>query len=116
MTRRKQMTGLQRAKFFKENGGVCHICGLKIQVGEKWEIEHITPFAISEDDSEDNKAPAHINCHKTKTANDKAIIAKGKRVQAKHTGAWKSRSPMYKTRFKKKLDGSVVDRETGEKI
>lgn len=115
MAKRKQMTGLQRAKFFEEKGGVCHICEQKIKAGEKWEIEHIIPFAISEDDSFENTAPAHVKCHKAKTAKDKGIIDKGKRIRAKHIGAWVSKTPM-KSKFKKKMDGTVVDSKTGEPV
>ena len=116
MTKRKSYTPHQRTRFFKEKGGICHICKRKIQVGEAWDIEHIIPLAISEDDSDENKAPAHSKCHKAKTRKDKSDIAKCNRGRAKHIGAWKPKSSLSKGRFKKKFDGTVVDRETGEMV
>lgn len=113
---RKQMTALQRAKFFDEHNGICHICEQKIKVGEAWDIEHIIPLKISEDDSASNKAPAHKKCHKAKTKKDSKDIAKCKRVHANHIGAKKPNSALSNSRFKKKFDGTVVDRETGEVI
>lgn len=116
MGKRKTYTGLQRAKFFEAKGGICHICGQKIKTGEAWDIEHIIPLEISEDDSEENKAPAHRKCHKAKTRKDSKDIAKCKRVNAKHIGAWKPKSSLSKGRFKKKFDGTVIDRETGQPV
>lgn len=116
MTKRKSHTGLQRAKIFEARGGICHICGEKIKIGEPWDIEHIIPLAISDDDSDKNKAPAHRSCHKAKTKKDQTDIAKGKRIRAKHIGAWKPQSSLSKGRWKKKLDGTVVARETGQPV
>ncbi|MEP4443284.1 MAG: hypothetical protein ABJZ69_13620 [Hyphomicrobiales bacterium] len=50
---------------------------------------------------------------KAKTAQDVKAIRKSDRQKAKHIGAV-SKRPW--SQFKKKMDGSVVDRETGEPI
>ena len=111
MPRRKR-TPLQRAAIFKAHEGVCHICGEKIDgTREKWELEHIVAFELTWDDSDDNLAPAHLSCHKKKTRNDKAVIAKAKRVQAKHMGAHRSKHPLpggRGSKFKKKVGGGTV--------
>lgn len=94
MTRRRLSTR-ERARLFELHDGVCHICGEKIDgVRERWEIEHVIPFALTRDESDENMKPAHANCHKGKTAVDKGVIAKSKRVAAKHNGTWAPRSKL----------------------
>lgn len=109
MTRRARTT-LQRARLFEDHRGRCHICECKIQVGEKWEVEHVIPLEIGGDDSDDNLAPAHVKCHKAKTKADARDIAKCRRVAAKHKGAKTARNPLGSRKWKKKVDGSVVPR------
>ncbi len=88
----------------------CHICGLKLDpVRDPWEAEHVVPHANGGTDVR----PAHVACHKPKTAKDVSEIAKGKRVHDFHFGI-KRRGSSFQTnrngKFKKKLDGSVVER------
>ena len=115
MTRRSRTT-LQRAAIFDAHNGLCHICGEKIDgTREAWELEHIIPYALMRDDSDENLAPAHVSCHRAKTRKDKGDIAKSNRVRAKHFGAKApSRFPLpggRNSKFKKKIGGGVVARE-----
>lgn len=113
MTRRRSRTVLQRAAIFDAHNGICHICGCKIDgTREAWELEHIVAYALTRDDSDENLAPAHVKCHRTKTDTDVKAIAKSKRIAAKHNGA-KKRSTFQGSRdhhLKKKIDGTVVPR------
>ena len=85
MTRR--MSETRAARIFMAHDGVCHICGQKIDGGrEAWEVEHIVALEISRDDSDDNLAPAHVGCHKDKTRQDAADIAKCKRQERRTMG------------------------------
>jgi 5-methylcytosine-specific restriction enzyme A len=103
MTRRMSTT--RRARIFEAAGGVCHICGQKIDgTRERWEAEHVIPYAMTRDDSDDNLRPAHVACHAGKTAQDVPQIAKAKRVAAKHIGAARPRRKMPYRRF----DGTAV--------
>lgn len=103
----------ERARLFALRGGVCYLCGGKIDgATERWEIEHEIPLAISRDNSDDNLRLAHFKCHKVKTANDAGDIARAKRRAAKHDGS--ARKTGWSTRFRKKIDGTVIDRRTGE--
>lgn len=113
MTRRRLSTKA-RLEVFTRAGGVCHICGATIWPGEPWEVEHVIPIAQGGEDGGDNLAPAHVDCHASKTAQDAANTARAKRLQARHLGAkapsravvpGSKRSP-----WKKRLDGSVVRR------
>jgi len=112
MTRRR-MTSLRRARIFDSHGGTCHLCGVKIGVGEAWEAEHIIALEISGDDSDDNLAPAHVACHRAKTAEDAGRIAKARRVYAKHIGAHRAKQTLPGSRaskWKRRVDGTVVRR------
>ena len=116
MTNRKTISTKARVALFQKHGGVCHICGGKINVGEAWEVEHQIPFAMGGEDNESNWFPAHVKCHRSKTTDDVAKIAKAKRREANHLGAKKSKSPMPFGRgsgFKRKMDGTVVKRGEG---
>jgi len=112
---RKRRTPLQRAAIFDAHNGVCHICGDKIDgTREAWELEHVIPYEMTRDDSDANLRPAHVSCHKGKTAQDKKNLAKSKRVAAKHKGAWRPKSTLAgskQSRWKRKLDGTVVPRD-----
>jgi 5-methylcytosine-specific restriction endonuclease McrA len=108
VTRRMSLT--RRARIFAEHGGVCHICSQPIDgIRERWDVEHVIPYALTRDDTDENLRPAHARCHAGKTKADVTVIAKAKRVAAKHQGAKPpSRRPIGDERFRKKLDGSVV--------
>lgn len=113
MTRR--MSPTRRLRIFEAHKGRCHICGERIDgTRERWEAEHITPYALTRDDSDGNLAPAHERCHAGKTLGDVTRIAKAKRVQRKHIGAHRPRSTLAgskQSRWKRKLDGTVVPRD-----
>lgn len=116
MPKRKSRTPKQKLAIFERHGGICHICGVKIDgTRERWDLDHIIALAVSYDDSEDNLAPAHIDCHKSKTREDVKSIAKSNRVRAKHQGAWrKKKSPLPAgkgSKWKKTIDGRVVLRD-----
>jgi 5-methylcytosine-specific restriction enzyme A len=113
MTRRR-MTSLRRARIFDTAGGVCHICELRILAGEPWDVEHVIALEISGDDSDENLRPAHVACHRGKTAKDAGIIAKAKRVRAKHIGAHRPKSTLLgskASKWKRKINGETVRRD-----
>jgi 5-methylcytosine-specific restriction endonuclease McrA len=100
---------------FYRAGGLCHICGEKIGLAERWEIEHRIPLALGGDEAKGslNLQPAHARCHSAKTSVDAWNNAKAKRREAKHIGAAVSQQPLPGGRgspWKKKLNGKVVPR------
>lgn len=102
---RKHFSRTERVRIFDLNRGLCHLCQCKIQAGEAWDLEHLVPWALTRDDSDDNVKPAHKSCHKEKTADDTAAIRKADRVRAKHIGAWpKSKAPLRSRGFAKTRD------------
>lgn len=109
---RKSFSDKQRLEIFRNAGGICHICGGKINgAKEAWDVEHMVALGMGGTNEDDNLAPAHVKCHKTKTKDDVQKIAKTKRVNLKHMGAKKKRPwPGTKT-HKRKVDGTVVERD-----
>ena len=116
MTRRKPMTAARRLRIFEAAGGICHICGARIDgTREPWEAEHVIPLAAGGSDDDANLHPAHVRCHAAKTTDDRKVIAKVARVRARHMGAQTpTRNPLpgsKSSRWKKRVDGSVVPRD-----
>lgn len=113
MTRR--MSPSRRERIFEQRGGICHLCGEAIDgIREAWEAEHIVPYALTRDDSDENIAPAHVRCHAEKTPDDVAKIAKAKRVNRKHTGAHRPKSTLpgsKGSKWKRRIDGTTVRRD-----
>lgn len=89
MTKRRTITKAMRVRIFDRAGGVCHLCKLPINAtrGEKWHVEHVKPLWEGGSDDEANMAPAHVDCHATKSAEEAAPRAKGTRQRARHIGA-----------------------------
>jgi 5-methylcytosine-specific restriction endonuclease McrA len=113
---RRKLSTKQRLRIFEQAGGRCHVCGLKIQVGEPWDLDHIIALALGGEDVDENLAPVHAKtCHRAKTSGgDVPAIAKAKRREARHKGAYRSKRPMPGGRdspWKRKMDGKVVRRD-----
>lgn len=114
MTRRSVSATARVAIFTRENG-MCHLCGMRVDAGQEWDVSHEIPLALGGDDHGENLRVAHRRCHRVHTAeNDVPAIARAKRVEARHLGAKVSRTPMpfgKRSPLKKRMDGSVVRRE-----
>lgn len=112
MTRRR-LTNLQRLAVFDRAGGKCHLCGAKITVKDRWDLDHMIPLALGGADQLANLAPAHDTCHRTKTATiDVPAIAKSDRVRSSHVGA-KVKGAWgcgRRTKWKKRMNGETVRR------
>jgi 5-methylcytosine-specific restriction enzyme A len=80
----------------------------------------VLPDALGGEPTLENCAVLCTNCHGEKTAKvDVPTIAKSNRVRDAHRAAIKRRSRFAgsrDSRLKKKLDGTVVDRITGEPV
>lgn len=78
------------------------------------QFDHIDMDANSKDNSLSNCAAVCIKCHKHKTfKHDIPTNAKVKRVRDKNAGIIRSRNPIpgsRATKFKRKLNGEVVER------
>jgi 5-methylcytosine-specific restriction enzyme A len=112
--KRRSISQRERLLIFNQARGICHICGGKIGVGEAWDVEHVVPLAQGGEDGGDNIRPAHVKCHRAKTAKDATDTAEAKRREARHIGIKKqSRNPLPGTKasgLRKKLNGKVERR------
>jgi 5-methylcytosine-specific restriction endonuclease McrA len=99
-----------RDRIFEREGHRCHLSGRVIAAGEPWELDHRQALINGGEHRESNLFPALKDKHRAKTAEDVAEKAKAYARRSKHFGAAKrSTFPCSKaSKFKKKLDGSVV--------
>ena len=116
-TKRVRFSDKVRAELFLRDGGVCGICGFKIWPGEGFEVEHTDPlWSGGSADPRDCKV-VHPKCHRGKTSREATQRAKEARVRNKHIGAVRAKGTLpggKKSRLKKRMDGRVEIRETGE--
>ena len=114
MTRRS-LTRAQRVRIFDAHNGRCHICGQKIDgVREQWDADHVVPRGLTGSDDLKEYAPAHKDCHKAKTKEDNRTVKKAVRARAKHLGI--KPASKWQSKYKRKMDGTVVLRATGEPV
>ena len=101
MSKRRTITKAMRVRIFDRASGVCHLCKLPINAtrGEKWHVEHINPLWEGGSDDESNMAPAHVDCHATKSGEEAAPRAKGTRQRASHIGAVKPKGQISNRGF-----------------
>lgn len=106
MAHRKSFTKKERARLFLLYDGECYLCAGKIHAErEAYEIEHVIPWALTQDDSDDNLRLAHVKCHRGKTASDVKAIAKTERMRLRYLGALpRSKRPIPSRPFPKTRD------------
>lgn len=99
MTARRRISGTERLEIFIREGGICHICGGKIN-GKPWDISHEIPLEMGGEDYGNNLRIAHRACHQTHTAeHDIPAIRKAQRIERKHAGIRKQRTITTWRRF-----------------
>jgi hypothetical protein len=109
------MNPTRRLRIWEAHKGICCLCDKKIDgVREKWTVEHLRALGLGGKDDDANCAPAHETCRRKKDKVDVSAISKAKRVKAKHIGITKPKSSLTHSRFKRLMDGTIVDRHTGE--
>jgi len=107
---RKPLTPPQKLKMFLAAGGICCVCGHKIDgVKEAWD-EHVDPLWLKGTNEPSNRKPAHERCARTKSAKEATERAKIRRVAEQHMGAKRPKSRLHNPRWRKKLNGEVVPR------
>jgi 5-methylcytosine-specific restriction enzyme A len=115
MTRRSISTR-ERTALFLAAGGCCAHCRVKIQPGQRWDLDHVRPLELIGPDEPSNWQVLCAPCHRAKTADDVSRIRKAQRSEARHLGTKApSKTPLPFGRgseFKRKIDGSIVRRET----
>jgi 5-methylcytosine-specific restriction protein A len=89
-----------RARIF-ERDSRCHLCEQPIQVGQKWDLDHVKALINGGENRETNLRPAHRSCHVEKTALDVAEKAKVAAVRQKHIGITRPKQSIQSAGFAK---------------
>ncbi|KRD56526.1 HNH endonuclease signature motif containing protein [Ensifer sp. Root278] len=97
-------------------GNICALSGLPLGSDDVVQYDHIVPLWLGGRNSESNLQAVTSESHKRKTAAEAKVRAKCNRTRKKHLGIAKAKSSLSHPRFKRCMDGTVVDRRTGEVI
>lgn len=130
MTPRAEFPSSVKRAALERSGGICechlipHVfpipCGRPIGPGNTF-YEHIDPDVISKRSDIGNVAVLTKTCWNVKTQSyDKPVIAKVRRIRDMNFGIknhWRKRLPGGRdSNIKIKMDGTVVDRRTGDRL
>lgn len=88
-----------RLRVFDRHNGICHISGRKIMPGDKWQLEHVTALILGGKNRESNLAPALVDPHKEKTADEVKTKAKIAATRKKHIGVTKPKQTIKSAGF-----------------
>lgn len=97
-------------------GNLCALTGVPLGSDDVTEYDHIIPLWLGGTNTESNLQAVTSASHKRKTAAEAKVRAKCNRTRKKHRGIDKAKSGLTHPRFKKLMNGDVVDRRTGEVI
>jgi 5-methylcytosine-specific restriction endonuclease McrA len=120
---RKPLTRKQRAELFLRQDGKCPTCGQRLETKGGRPVcidEHVNPLWRLGSNDLANRELWCVPCTRPKTAQEATERGKSTRVRDKHIGAIDRRSTSsgrgFSQKFRKRMDGSVVNKETGEII
>lgn len=114
---RKPLTRKQLAELFLRQDGRCGNCNQRLETKGGKPVcvdEHLNPLWRGGSNALDNRELWCVPCTKPKTAQEARERTKGYRVRDKHIGIMKPKKGGFSQRLKRKMNGDVVDRETGE--
>jgi hypothetical protein len=116
MTRRRFSVRAYTARLAEFNGRCAdRECGCEITATSGLEWDHIIPLELGGLDEIENLQPLCRRSHKVKTLVDVGMIAKAKRVAAKHLGIKGRKAVLAGSRasgWKKPLNGPAYRRES----
>lgn len=111
---RREFPARVKVAAYERSKGVCEGCGGPLQVG-RFHYDHRIPDAMGGEPTLENCVVLCIGCHGAKTTRDDVpAIAKAKRREARHLGAYRAKRliPGSKgTGFRKHIDGRVTRRK-----
>ncbi len=117
--RRKEFSKATKAQAWDRCEGQCQKCTARLITGAI-HFDHKIMAALNVKGSKlviNSLANCQVlctNCHAGKTRVDRKIIAKAHRLEERHFGMKRKKRAL--SRLKRKMDGTVVDRETGERV
>jgi len=104
-----------KRRILARQGWVCAITGVPFTDGVKAEYDHVTPLWLGGENRESNLQAITKAAHIAKTKTEATVRAKVNRIQSKRVGSKKT-SSLSNPRFRKLMNGTVVDRRTGEVV
>lgn len=105
-----------RLRVFEKFDGICQLSKVKIYPGDKWEIDHIKELWDGGEHRESNLQPVLVKAHRKKSAAGKTAKAKADRLRKSHIGVPKPQTAFSRSPFKRKMDGTVIYKKTGEPV
>lgn len=111
-TARGNLSTRRKLAIWERERGLCMLCGCRLTPGN-FIYEHVRALELGGTDTDDNIRLTCLPCAGEKTRDDHRRTAKAKRVKVKHLGLKKSKNPLpgsKGSRWRKKMDGSVVKR------
>lgn len=92
-----------KLRIFERCGGHCGLSGLKINVGDQYDFDHIKALWRGGEHRETNIHVVLTAHHREKSAAERGDQAKADRIRAKHLGLWpKSERPLQGRPFPKR--------------
>lgn len=106
-----------RSRIFDRENGICHLTGAKIDpVRDAWDLDHRIPLILGGEHRERNLFPALKEPHRKKTAAEVKVKSKIARTRKKHLGIKPDKAGGFNKRFRRRLNGDVIDTRTGEVV
>ena len=101
---RQEFTRKQRLEIWTRAAGKCEGCGAKLKTGEG-DFDHRIAQGYGGENTVENGQLLCRTCHGAKTAKDKGITEKVKRIRHKHLGVYPpSRAKIQSRGFPKRVD------------
>lgn len=108
---RVRLSDQQAVKLFLERGGCCRECGRKLGPADDWIVEHVIALENGGTNDWDNLGITCSWCKPKKDAEDHKQAGHSRRAITKHLLPKSMRlRKMGGGRFRKKLNGEVVER------
>ena len=115
-TKRGNLSARRKLTIWEREKGKCMVCSVKLVTG-KFIFEHVRALELGGTDTDDNIRLTCKGCATEKTKQDHSTAARAKRKKTSVLGLKQSKTPMpfgKGSKFKKKMDGTVVRRDAGE--
>lgn len=105
-----------KTRILERQGWKCATSGVEFRDGVKAEFDHITPLWLGGENREGNLQAITKEAHAAKTKTEATVRAKVHRNQIKRISGKKKATSGFSQRFKRKMNGDVVDTRTGEVV
>lgn len=97
-----------KLRVLDKHDNTCALSGTPFRPGDKIEFDHITPLWLGGENRESNLQPVLEKAHKKKTSTEAKVRKKVNNIRKKHNGLKPKSKAWGNSKYKKKLDGTVV--------